>query len=120
MGWGFSRAIGIITSIQTKLRALKDGLVLAIKLEIPNLEIEMNSLDAIELIKSAFTTNVLLSFVVGDCTFWRGLNTSLSSTYLEKPMCVLMFLPKLVVLRSLILFLFPLPQAQRMSWRLCL
>ena len=63
----FLEPLGIITSIQTKLRALKDGLVLAIKLEIPNLEIEMDSSVAIELIKSTSTTNVFLSVVVGDC-----------------------------------------------------
>jgi hypothetical protein len=37
---GFSRAIGITTSVQAELRALKDGLMLAIELGILNLDVE--------------------------------------------------------------------------------
>ena len=64
---GFSRAIGITTSVQTELRALKDGLNLAIDLGISNLEIEMDSLVAIELVNSITIPNAFLSTIVTDC-----------------------------------------------------
>uniref|UniRef100_A0A2N9HXU9 CCHC-type domain-containing protein n=1 Tax=Fagus sylvatica TaxID=28930 RepID=A0A2N9HXU9_FAGSY len=64
---GFSRAIGITTSVQAELRALKDGLNLAIDLRILNLEIEMDSLVAVELVNSITTPNTFLSTIVTDC-----------------------------------------------------
>jgi ribonuclease HI len=64
---GFSRAIGITTSVQAELRALKDGLNLAIDLGILNLEIEMDSLVAVECINSITTPNAFLSTIVSDC-----------------------------------------------------
>jgi ribonuclease HI len=64
---GFSRAIGITTSVQAELRALKDGLNLAIDLGILNLEIEMDSLVAVELVNSITTPNAFLSTIVTDC-----------------------------------------------------
>ena len=42
------------------MRALKDGLLLAIDLEIPYLEIEMDSLVAVELVNSTNATNIFL------------------------------------------------------------
>uniref|UniRef100_A0A2N9HHK0 Reverse transcriptase domain-containing protein n=1 Tax=Fagus sylvatica TaxID=28930 RepID=A0A2N9HHK0_FAGSY len=64
---GFSRAIGITTSVQAELRALKDGLNLAIDLRILNLEIEMDSLVAVELVNSITIPNAFLSTIVTDC-----------------------------------------------------
>jgi ribonuclease HI len=64
---GFSRAIGITTSVQAELRAPKDGLQLAIELGILNLEIEMDSLVAVDFVNSIFTLNVFLSTIVADC-----------------------------------------------------
>jgi ribonuclease HI len=64
---GFSRAIGVTTSVQAELRALKDGLNLAIDLGILNLEIEMDSLVAVELVNSIATLNAFLSTIVTDC-----------------------------------------------------
>ena len=49
------------------MRALKDGLNLAIDLGILNLEIEMDSLVAIELVNSITTANPFLSIIVTDC-----------------------------------------------------
>jgi hypothetical protein len=66
---GFSRAIGFTTSVQAELRALKDGLLLAINLEILNLEIEMDSLVAVDLINSPITSNAFLSTIVDDCRY---------------------------------------------------
>jgi ribonuclease HI len=63
----FSRTIGVTTSIQAKLRALKDGLNLAIDLRILHLEIEMDSLVAVELVKSITTPNAFFSTIVTDC-----------------------------------------------------
>ena len=63
---GFSRVIGFTTSVQAKLRALKSGLLLAIDLGILNLEIEMDSLLAVELINSITTFNTFFSTIVDD------------------------------------------------------
>jgi ribonuclease HI len=67
-GWvgGFSQAIDFTTSVQIELRALKDSLLLAIDLGILNLEIEIDSLIAVELINSSTTSNAFLSTVVDD------------------------------------------------------
>ena len=64
---GFSRAIGVTTSIQAELRALKNGLKLAIDLGILNVEIKMDSLVAVELVKCITTPNAFLSTIVTDC-----------------------------------------------------
>ena len=62
---GFSLAIGVTTSVQAELRALKDGLNLAIDLEILHLEIKMNSL--VVLVKSISTPNAFMSTIVTNC-----------------------------------------------------
>ena len=49
------------------MRALKDGLNLAIDLGILHIEIEMDSLVAVELVKSIITPNAFLSTIVTDC-----------------------------------------------------
>ena len=64
---GFSWAIGVTTSVQAELMALKDGLNLTIDLGILHLEIEMDSLVAVELVKSIITPNAFLSTIVTDC-----------------------------------------------------
>ncbi len=64
---GFSWVIGITSSVQSELRAFKDGLLLAIDLEIPLLEIEMDSLVVVNLVNSNSNTNVFLSSIVVDC-----------------------------------------------------
>lgn len=48
---GFSRAFGVTTSLQPKLRALKNGL------SISRFEIELDSLTIIELIESSKINN---------------------------------------------------------------
>ena len=64
---GFSRSIGIASCVQTELRALLDGLLLAIELDIPKLEIELNSLIVAELFTSTKIANIFLSSIVCDC-----------------------------------------------------
>ena len=64
---GFSRHLGHNTSVQAELRALKDGLILAIDLVIPYLIVEMDSLVAVNLVSSLSTINVFLSSLVNDC-----------------------------------------------------
>ena len=51
------------------MRTLKDSLLLAIDLEILNLEIEMDSLVAVDLINSSTPSNAFLSTVVDDCRY---------------------------------------------------
>uniref|UniRef100_A0A2N9HN52 RNase H type-1 domain-containing protein n=1 Tax=Fagus sylvatica TaxID=28930 RepID=A0A2N9HN52_FAGSY len=58
---------GITTSLQAELRALKDGLVMALELDVLYLAVEMDSLIAVELVSSNKATNVFLSSVVDDC-----------------------------------------------------
>uniref|UniRef100_A0A2N9FT32 CCHC-type domain-containing protein n=1 Tax=Fagus sylvatica TaxID=28930 RepID=A0A2N9FT32_FAGSY len=65
----FSRSIGITSSVQAELRALKDGLQLALDLEIPNLEIEMDSAVAVKLLHSTNSSNAFLSSIVNDCRY---------------------------------------------------
>ena len=64
---GFSRSIGITSCVQAELRALKDGLLLALDLEISKLEIEMDSYVAVESLKSTSMPNVFLRSIVDDC-----------------------------------------------------
>ena len=64
---GFARAIGYTTSVQAELKALKDGLWLAIDLGIPCLAIEMDSLVAVDFLNFKTTPNVFLSAIVDDC-----------------------------------------------------
>ncbi len=61
-GLGFLSAIGITTSVQIELMILKNGLLLAI-----NLEIEMDYLVAVNLVNSNSNTNAFLSSIVSDC-----------------------------------------------------
>uniref|UniRef100_A0A2N9GG55 RNase H type-1 domain-containing protein n=1 Tax=Fagus sylvatica TaxID=28930 RepID=A0A2N9GG55_FAGSY len=64
---GFSRSIGITSCVQAELRALKDGLLLALDLEISKLEIEMDSSVAVESLKTTSMPNVFLRSIVDDC-----------------------------------------------------
>ena len=64
---GFARAIGYTTSVQAELKALKDGLLLAIDLGIPCLAIEMDSLVAVDFLNSKTTPNFFFSALVDDC-----------------------------------------------------
>ncbi len=66
---GFSWAIGYTINVQAELRALKDGLMLAIDLGILNLEVEMDSLVAVKLFNSITTPNAFLSLIVADCRY---------------------------------------------------
>jgi ribonuclease HI len=66
----FSQVIDFTTSFQAELRALKDGLLLAIDLEIPDLEKEIDSLVAVELVKATNTINIFLNSIVGDCRYF--------------------------------------------------
>ena len=66
---GVFRSIGITSSVQAKLRALKDGLQLALDLEIPNLEIEMDSTVTVKLLHSTNSPNAFLSSIVNDCRY---------------------------------------------------
>ena len=88
-GWIF-RAIGITTSVQAALRALKDGLNLAIDLGILNLEIEMDSLVAVKFVNSITTPNPFLSTIVTDCRslMERFENCSLKHIFREANGCV--------------------------------
>ena len=63
---GFSKYINIITSLQSKLRTLKDGLIIGLEFVILNLQNEMDSLVVVELISSNKIANAFLSALVDD------------------------------------------------------
>ena len=52
---GFSRTIGLTTSVQAELRALLDGLQLALELHITHLDIKMDSFVAVDLVTQIST-----------------------------------------------------------------
>ena len=54
---GFSRAFGVTTSPQPKLRALNNGLSMTLDMGISRFEIELDSLTIIELIESSKINN---------------------------------------------------------------
>jgi hypothetical protein len=60
MGVGLGVSLGLLVSLLVLNSALKDGLLLAIDLEIPYLEIEMDSFVAVELVNSTNATNIFL------------------------------------------------------------
>ena len=64
---GFSRSIGFASSVQAELRALLDGLIMIVELNIPYLEIEMDSLVTVDLILDVHPANVFLRSIVADC-----------------------------------------------------
>ena len=63
---GFSKYINIITSLQSKLRTLKDGLIIGLEFVTLNLQNEMDSLVVVELISSNKIANAFLSALVDD------------------------------------------------------
>uniref|UniRef100_A0A2N9IBY2 Reverse transcriptase domain-containing protein n=1 Tax=Fagus sylvatica TaxID=28930 RepID=A0A2N9IBY2_FAGSY len=75
--------------IQAELRALKDGLVMALELDVLYLAVEMDSLVAVELVSSNRATNVVLSTVVDDCRYLlsRFEQTSVLHIYREANSC---------------------------------
>jgi ribonuclease HI len=64
---GFSRHIDYASSVQAELRALLDGLLMTVELNIPYLEIEMDSLLAVDLILAVHPANAFLRSIVYDC-----------------------------------------------------
>uniref|UniRef100_A0A2N9HM73 RNase H type-1 domain-containing protein n=1 Tax=Fagus sylvatica TaxID=28930 RepID=A0A2N9HM73_FAGSY len=65
---GFSRHIDYASSVQAELRALLDGLLMTVELNIPYLEIEMDSLLAVDLILAVHPANAFLRSIVYDCS----------------------------------------------------
>ena len=86
---GFSRSIGLAFSVQAELRALLDGLLMIVELNIPFLEIEMDSLVAIDLILAIHPTNVFLRPIVSDCRYLleKFEGVSIKHIYREANMC---------------------------------
>jgi ribonuclease HI len=64
---GFSRHIDYASSVQAELKALLDGLLMTVELNIPYLEIEMDSLLAVDLILAVHPANAFLRSIVYDC-----------------------------------------------------
>jgi ribonuclease HI len=86
---GFSRSIGLAFSVQAELRALLDGLLMIVELNIPFLEIEMDSLVAIDLILAIHPANVFLRPIVSDCRYLleKFEGVSIKHIYREANMC---------------------------------
>ena len=91
-GWGrgFSRSIGLASSVQVELRALLDGLLITVELNIPFLEIEMDSLVAVDLILAIHPANVFFRSIISDCRYLleKFESVSIKHIYREANMCV--------------------------------
>ncbi len=88
---GFSQTIGHTTSVQAELRALLDGLQLALEFHITHLDIEMDFLVAVDLVSSRSIANVFLSSIVDDCRCMleKFESVTLKHIYRERRMFVL-------------------------------
>ena len=64
---GFSRSIGLRTSILVELWALRDGLILATQLGIQNLEVELDAKVVMDLINSNSQSNAAYTSLLVDC-----------------------------------------------------
>ena len=86
---GFSRSIGLASSVQAELRALLDGLLMTVELNIPFLEIEMDSLVAVNLILATHPANAFLRSIVSyyRCLLQKFEGVSIKHIYKEANMC---------------------------------
>uniref|UniRef100_A0A2N9IUL5 RNase H type-1 domain-containing protein n=1 Tax=Fagus sylvatica TaxID=28930 RepID=A0A2N9IUL5_FAGSY len=86
---GFSRSIGLASCVQAELRALLDGLLMTVELNIPFLEIEMDSLLAVDLILATQPANAFLRSIVSDCRclLQKFEGVSIKHIYREANMC---------------------------------
>jgi ribonuclease HI len=86
---GFSRSIGLASSVQAELRALLDGLLMTVELNIPFLEIEMDSLVAVNLILATHLANAFLRSIVFycRCLLQKFEGVSIKHIYREANMC---------------------------------
>lgn len=64
---GFSRSIGITTSVIVELWALRDGLKLCIDMHLPVVIVELNALLVVDMINGNLTFSLCLSPLVDDC-----------------------------------------------------
>uniref|UniRef100_A0A2N9F8F6 RNase H type-1 domain-containing protein n=1 Tax=Fagus sylvatica TaxID=28930 RepID=A0A2N9F8F6_FAGSY len=87
---GFSRTIGHTTSVQAELRALLDGMQLALELHITYLDIEMDSLVSVDLVLSKSVANIFFSPIVDDCRCMmeKFASVTLKHIYREANACV--------------------------------
>jgi ribonuclease HI len=113
---GFSRTIRLTTSVQAELRALLDGLQLALELHITHLDIEMDSLVAVDLVSSKSVANVFLSSIVDDCRCMmeRFDSVTLKHIYRESNACADLLARRVVGSCCLLLLLL---HHQRLCWR---
>lgn len=64
---GFSRSIGLTSNIIAKFWALRDGLQLAIQLEIQNIEVELDAKVVVDFMNSTTIANRAYSSPLNDC-----------------------------------------------------
>jgi hypothetical protein len=102
------------------LRALLDGLLMTVELNIPFLEIEMDSLVAVDLILATHPANAFLRSIVSDCRclLQKFEGVSIKHIYREANMCAdLLAKAGCDQLEDFVLFCFAIPQ--RKCWKCC-
>ena len=64
---GFSRSIGVATSVMAECWAIRDGLTLANQLGIQNLEVKLDAKTIVDLLQSNTVSNKPFSALLNDC-----------------------------------------------------
>lgn len=69
---GFTQKLGVNSSIEAEMWALRDSLELAVQCNISNLCIDMDASEAVELLKSDISQAHPLSSLICDCRWLMG------------------------------------------------
>lgn len=69
---GFARPIGFTTSITAEFWALRDGLLLAVRMGVQKLVIELDANVVVELMQSYSPSNAFYSSLMADCRSFLG------------------------------------------------
>lgn len=69
---GFSRSIGLTSSVIAEFWALRNGLQLTIQLEIQNIKVELDARVIVDLINSTTVANRAYSSLLNDCRSLLG------------------------------------------------
>ena len=69
---GFARSIGFTTSITAEFWALRDGLLLAVRMGVQKLVIELDAKVVVELMQSNSPSNAFYSSLLTDCRLLLG------------------------------------------------
>ena len=66
---GFSRKIGIVTSLLAELWAIRDGLMLCIDCNLTMVEVELDAKTIVHLLANPLYSNNAISLLIEDCRY---------------------------------------------------